>query len=73
MYRTGERPVAEWRCALTTGRRRRPALGLQYRILSPAGGKLTNGKPVPAAHDGMAAFAGDGGATVLVRNHELQA
>ena len=34
-------------------------------------GRLTNGEPVPACHDGMGAFPGPGGVTVLVRNHEL--
>lgn len=33
--------------------------------------KLSNGDPVPCSHDGMGAFAGAGGATVLVRNHEV--
>lgn len=32
---------------------------------------LSNGDPVPPEHDGMAAFAGPNGQTVLVRNHEL--
>ena len=46
--------------------------GFQYRIISPEeGGKLSNGAPVPGDHDGMAAFAGAGGTTILVRNHEL--
>ena len=33
--------------------------------------RLDNGDPVPARHDGMAAFPGPGGVTVLVRNHEM--
>lgn len=32
---------------------------------------LSNGDPVPADHDGMHAFAGPDGMTILVRNHEL--
>lgn len=44
--------------------------GFQYRELSPEGGKLTNGMIVPSNHDGMAAFAGPRGTTILVRNHE---
>src|SRR5436309_896659 len=32
---------------------------------------LSDGEPVPALHDGMAAFAGPEGHTVLLRNHEL--
>lgn len=31
---------------------------------------LTNGDPTPAQHDGMAAFVGPNGHTILVRNHE---
>jgi len=45
--------------------------GFSYRILSEAGDPLPGGGRVPGKHDGMAAFAGRGGATVLVRNHEL--
>jgi secreted PhoX family phosphatase len=32
---------------------------------------LANGDPVPCRHDGMGAFAGPDGATILVRNHEV--
>lgn len=50
--------------------------GFQYRVLSPEGATLrnrtTSGIPVPGDHDGMAAFAGPGNTTVLVRNHEVQ-
>jgi len=56
-------------------------LGFQYRALSMSilgrsddlrfNGRLDNGDPVPARHDGMAAFPGPGGVTILVRNHEL--
>ena len=35
--------------------------------------RLSNGEFVPARHDGMAAFAGPPGITVLVRNHEMNA
>lgn len=45
--------------------------GFQYRELSPEGGKLSNGAIVPSWHDGMAAFAGPNGTTILVRNHEI--
>jgi secreted PhoX family phosphatase len=55
--------------------------GFQYRTLSTGTRramqsarwqqKLTNGDPVPGAHDGMAAFPGPDGMTLLVRNHEL--
>ena len=55
--------------------------GFDYQLLSTAilntdsdprfSGRLSDGSPVPARHDGMAAFEGAGGMTVLVRNHEL--
>lgn len=57
--------------------------GFQYRLLSPGtlddghdgaprrSSKLDNGEPTPPLHDGMAAFAGPVGITILVRNHEL--
>ncbi|MBW3593245.1 MAG: PhoX family protein, partial [Actinobacteria bacterium] len=45
--------------------------GFQYRILSPVGSTLSDGRPVPGDPDGMAAFNGPGNTTVLVRNHEL--
>lgn len=56
--------------------------GFQYRALSTALAgseddarftqRLSNGELVPAEHDGMAAFAGLAGVTVLVRNHEQE-
>ena len=56
--------------------------GFQYRALSTAllgsdhdprfTQRLSNGELVPARHDGMAAFPGLAGLTVLVRNHELE-
>ncbi|MBD1382520.1 alkaline phosphatase PhoX [Metabacillus arenae] len=45
--------------------------GFQYRIISEEGGKLSDGRPIPAMFDGMAAFNGPKNSTVLVRNHEL--
>lgn len=53
--------------------------GFQYRLLSPTGAsgekrldsKLDDGTPTPGAPDGMGAFAGPGGVTILVRNHEM--
>ena len=56
--------------------------GFHYRVLSGGvlegdrerdgrfASTLTNGDPTPPQHDGMAAFAGPAGTTVLVRNHE---
>jgi len=57
--------------------------GFRYRLLSPGGPErdragdarlastLDDGTPTPGMHDGMGAFAGPGGVTILVRNHEL--
>jgi len=55
--------------------------GFHYVTLSTSAGAsgsdpdfqqtLTNGDPVPCRHDGMGAFKGTNGATILVRNHEV--
>ncbi|MBW4696943.1 MAG: PhoX family protein [Aphanocapsa lilacina HA4352-LM1] len=45
--------------------------GFRYTVFSQVGETMSDGTPVPANHDGMAAFAGPGGTTILVRNHEL--
>ena len=46
--------------------------GFDYWIVSPTGDALSDGvNLVPGAHDGMAAFRGPSGSTILVRNHEL--
>ncbi|GGB52755.1 hypothetical protein GCM10011409_32930 [Lentibacillus populi] len=45
--------------------------GFQYRIISEEGGRLSDGRPIPALFDGMAAFKGKHNSTILVRNHEL--
>jgi secreted PhoX family phosphatase len=57
--------------------------GFRYRLLSPGtlesegataerfASRLDDGSRTPPLHDGMAAFAGPGGVTVLVRNHEM--
>ncbi len=45
--------------------------GFSYQIISRAGEQMTDGLFVPAAHDGMAAFPGPDGLTLLVRNHEV--
>lgn len=48
--------------------------GFRYTVLSREGDPLRSGEgPVPSNHDGMAAFAGRGGRTHLVRNHENRA
>lgn len=48
--------------------------GFTYRVMSRAGiDRLDDGNLVPSLHDGMAAFPGHHGRTVLVRNHEIAA
>jgi secreted PhoX family phosphatase len=44
--------------------------GFQYHIISQHGDPMTDGFLVPGRPDGMAAFEGPDGLTVLVRNHE---
>lgn len=43
----------------------------QYSVVSYEGQIMRDGNPLPGAADGMAAFAGARGTTILVRNHEL--
>jgi uncharacterized protein len=45
--------------------------GFSYSIISRTGDAMSDGFVVPAAPDGMAAFAGPQGLTILVRNHEV--
>ena len=46
--------------------------GFRYRVFSRTGDDLLDdGRPVPAAHDGMAAFPAERRRTYLVRNHEI--
>ena len=45
--------------------------GFRYTVISPQGEPMDDGLVVPALPDGMAAFPGENGLTVLVRNHEL--
>ena len=42
-----------------------------YTVFSGTGQQMSDGTSVPAGHDGMAAFPGTKGTTILVRNHEL--
>ena len=44
--------------------------GFSYRIISRQNDPLRNGDPTPGIFDGMAAYRGRGGTTILVRNHE---
>lgn len=45
--------------------------GFRYRAISWTGRTMSDGTRVPGDHDGMAAFRGPHGTTILVRNHEL--
>jgi uncharacterized protein len=45
--------------------------GFKYRAFSRENSRMSDGRLVPGAHDGMAAFRGKGDTTILVRNHEL--
>lgn len=45
--------------------------GFSYRIVSRHGERMSDGFFVPTRHDGMAAFRGPDGTTLLVRNHEV--
>jgi secreted PhoX family phosphatase len=45
--------------------------GFRYHVVSCTGQTMSDGSRVPGDHDGMAAFRGPQGSTVLVRNHEL--
>jgi secreted PhoX family phosphatase len=45
--------------------------GFSYRIISKSGETMSDGFKVPVATDGMAAFPGSRGKTILVRNHEV--
>jgi secreted PhoX family phosphatase len=46
--------------------------GFSYTVISETGDKMDDGLLVPGKHDGMGAFAGPNGRTILVRNHELE-
>ena len=47
------------------------AEGLEYKVISKMGQRMSDGLRVPGSHDGMAAFPGPKGRVLLVRNHEL--
>jgi len=44
--------------------------GFEYGVISRGGQKMTDGYYVPHLPDGMAAFEGPDGVTILLRNHE---
>jgi len=46
--------------------------GFSYTVFSRVGERMSDGFYVPARHDGMAAFPGPDGYTLLIRNHELR-
>lgn len=46
--------------------------GFRYHTFSTTGETMDDGFLVPGGHDGMAAFPGPHGKTILVRNHELE-
>ncbi|MCB0279526.1 MAG: DUF839 domain-containing protein, partial [Calditrichaeota bacterium] len=45
--------------------------GFSYKVISRVGDTMSDGLLVPGKPDGMAAFAGSNGRTILVRNHEM--
>ena len=45
--------------------------GFRYMSFGWTGDPMDDGRRIPPLHDGMAAFAGENGRVVLVRNHEL--
>lgn len=46
--------------------------GFHYTVISRAGEEMADGLLVPGMHDGMCAFPGPDGLTLLVRNHEIE-
>ena len=44
--------------------------GFRYRIISRQGERMSDGNPTPGIFDGMGAYEGPRGTTVLIRNHE---
>jgi len=45
--------------------------GFRYRVISQIGRRMDDGLFVPGQPDGMGAFPGPNGHTILIRNHEL--
>jgi uncharacterized protein len=44
--------------------------GFRYRIVSRQGEPMSDGNPTPGIFDGMGAYPGPRGTTILIRNHE---
>ncbi|MFK7923707.1 MAG: alkaline phosphatase PhoX [Bacteroidia bacterium] len=45
--------------------------GFSYKIISRSGSEMVDGLLLPGKPDGMAAFAGEDGKVIVVRNHEV--
>ena len=45
-------------------------VGFKYRLINRAGAPMRNGLPTPGIFDGIGAYPGPGGRTILIRNHE---
>ena len=45
--------------------------GFRYLTFGWTGDQMDDGRRIPPLHDGMAAFAGEKGRVILVRNHEI--
>ncbi len=45
-------------------------IDFNYQVLSVQGTVMSDGRPTPGIFDGMAAFPGTDGGTILIRNHE---
>ncbi len=45
--------------------------GFQYRVFGVEGSTMSDGRPTPSRHDGMAAFPLPNGNIRLIRNHEV--
>jgi secreted PhoX family phosphatase len=45
-------------------------IAFNYQIISRQGTPMSDGQPTPGIFDGMAAYPGEKGTTILIRNHE---
>lgn len=45
--------------------------GFRYVTISRTGERMDDGLAVPPSHDGMGAFSGANGRTIIIRNHEI--
>lgn len=44
--------------------------GFRYEVISRQGEPMSDGNPTPGIFDGMGAYPGPDGSTILIRNHE---